>query len=57
MNEKLRNYIMMKEHRERHVDDLRRIQQVVASQLYIAELQLEEVNKRIAEMKDDEHSN
>ena len=45
---------MMKEHTERHVDDLRRVHHLVASQLYIANLQLEEVNKRIAGMKDDE---
>jgi len=54
MNEKLQHYIMMKEHTERHVDDLRRVHHLVASQLYIANLQLEEVNKRIAGMKDDE---
>lgn len=56
MNEKLQQYIMMKEHRERHVDDLRRVHQLVASQLHMAELNLEEINKRIAGMRNNEHT-
>ena len=45
---------MMREQRHRHVEDLRRVYELVAAQLHMAELNFEEINKRIAEMKDDE---
>lgn len=47
----LEHYLAMYKERQRHVDDLQRVYELVAAQLHMAKLNLTELSKRIEEMK------